>query len=187
MLRRLFTILSALSLLLCVATAVLWVRSLRRVDQVACVGASEDAYIRTVSAWTLNGKLVVTNRKEVLVGEDLPASFTVAAESRVLSPDGAGLIEQSLEMTGFHFAGFGWHPVDEEAHYRLAGFKETGGDVTVPFWFLAAAFAVAPLCWLRRRQARRVRGGCLKCGYDLRATPSRCPECGAVASDGVTP
>jgi hypothetical protein len=53
--------------------------------------------------------------------------------------------------------------------------------VGIPEWFLAIFCLSAPLLWWRRRrreQCSREGYRCV-CGYDLRATPDRCPECGA--------
>jgi hypothetical protein len=61
----------------------------------------------------------------------------------------------------------------------------TGGAGTwsVRLWPFALALGVLPLIVASTyvRAARRARlGRCPTCGYDLRATPARCPECGGV-------
>jgi hypothetical protein len=51
--------------------------------------------------------------------------------------------------------------------------------VPYPYLLLASGAAAAWSVHALRRHRRRSRAGeCANCGYDLRATPDRCPECG---------
>jgi hypothetical protein len=53
--------------------------------------------------------------------------------------------------------------------------------LTVPYEVLAAVTAIVPIGWVSRilRSQRRVLHGlCPTCGYDLRFSADRCPECG---------
>ena len=53
--------------------------------------------------------------------------------------------------------------------------------IPVVFFGLMVGITYAPI---RRRRKRKKLGLCVKCGYDLRASKGRCPECGeAFAND----
>ena len=64
-------------------------------------------------------------------------------------------------------------------------------ELQVPMWFLEVLL-VLPLTWwsikfVRQRRGANRKGLCATCGYDLRATPERCPECGHAVTLSLGP
>jgi len=59
--------------------------------------------------------------------------------------------------------------------------RREGWTVEVPYWLLALITLSGPAALTIRSvrsRRRRLRGLCPRWGYDLRASPGRCPECG---------
>jgi hypothetical protein len=180
MIRRLFTLLSALSLVICVATCVLWVRGHFVEDSLAWRRSDAHSLLRSspghlildvnVSGWSAV--------PPAFTHETAPPNPNAVHEARM-----SGLVlnvgPQDTWVWGER-AGFAWS--------RWAG---NGGNsismLVVPVWAATAATGLLPLAWcgaaaLRSRARRRARRDslCPGCGYDLRASPGRCPECGAM-------
>jgi hypothetical protein len=62
-------------------------------------------------------------------------------------------------------------------------------NLIIPFWLLTTLTAILPLFEIPfllgafEKSMRKTHGLCLNCGYDLRASPTTCPECGRTISD----
>jgi hypothetical protein len=169
MIRRMFTFASALSLLLCVGAAVLWVRSYFIWDSI------DDAHSR----WSI---VVHSDWGDVLVH----ASATTHSE-RLGRRWEYESTKAGRAVTG-QFIGFGRPLVSIEDHDG----KVTGHQPVYcfPHWAVVVAFGLMPAIVIARRgrQRRKSRGGaCRTCGYDLRASSGRCPECGTpIPAAGTT-
>ncbi len=98
-------------------------------------------------------------------------------------PPPPGWLDPGADTPEYGFAGLGWTrrgPVPSPVSSPFP-FARQYDSVTVPFWFVGGLLVVVPAAFLlrSRRRQRAVRlGQCRTCGYDLRATPDRCPECG---------
>ena len=174
MLRRLWNLALFLSLLLCVAATVIWTFGIQGV-----AGFGRDPRV---------------------LFELLPNRVAGAIESpRTVPSDVVNLPSLAAHGRIYRFAGFEYH-CGEESHYvdlgaiGLRSFVHeyhAANRVVVPYWAVIAITATIVLLGIRswraeiRTKARSAAGECVHCGYDLRATPGRCPECGAPVTQKV--
>lgn len=81
-----------------------------------------------------------------------------------------------------------WLPFSFERGQPAETFSESppyagGWQVTGSYWLILTVVAILPgwqMLALLARRRRTGRGLCRRCGYDLRASADRCPECGTL-------
>ena len=166
--RRLLNLLTALSLLLCVAVVALWVRSgpMMRLDSVGRGWESCD-----FSAISAGRRLCVMVGYWKGRSQTYPWEWRSEGQTRGFEP----AYPPARTLLGLGWRTRYWPRRDPPL------VTMTNIAVVIPYWQIALIGAALPtgrmVSWARRR--RYAPGRCPACGYDLRATPDRCPECGA--------
>jgi hypothetical protein len=194
--RRLLNILTTLSVLLCVAVCVLWVRSY-------AVGNDVTGSAARGPAWTLGSQ-----SGGLLIALRWPGHVDRTCTWTRFDPDPRfqrALPSLRVQMTRGRSSHWRWSRgrvgvwtgagdlveswISDRPNRTFGPVRYAGA--IFPHWLLAAAAAVpttAAIALHFRRSMRRHKpaGLCRACGYDLRATPDRCPECGTIASVSTT-
>jgi hypothetical protein len=157
--RRLVNLLAALSLLLCAAAVVMWApsRILNRATRFWLGGEHllmvVDLYPRDVIVCFVRGSALRECEMYFCRRTSVP----------------------TLDPWNRNWLGFGTDA------YLDQGFRGWERWIAIPYWSILCTTAALPLAhlaaYVKRRRSHQT-GFCVQCGYDLRATPERCPECG---------
>jgi hypothetical protein len=201
--RRVFTIVSAVSLVLCLATAMLWVRSYWAADSATMTRSHKYEIVSTNGivlwgVWTNYAATVkivdessTSTSVSVLKGAQRPYPQNTVAIS-IGNPGSVTLPSTAAGSDAWSQSKVNQGVVDitpgAPSVARGRPSYEDGHGCIIRDRLLVMVTGTLPLTWLiveyyRRAQRRRqLRGLCRRCGYDLRATPDRCPECGLVTA-----
>jgi hypothetical protein len=182
---------TAVFLLLFVATAASWAASYRLPHSLPLPGGARERRLvfnrGTVQLWR-------TRRLDVVARA--PDGTATVAEVPLDFAGGVQYGEQS-RWWPLSFRPVPWRPVMSMRTTYGGSIRNPDGKyveigmssdvLAVSHWLLALLFLAAAAPGVARRVASRRRAGaCLRCGYDLRATPGRCPECGTPAAVSTT-
>ncbi len=188
--RKLFTLASALSLLLCLATLVLWARSYYRLDCVSLCFASHLEIAARLEQGT--AALMLTRFPKAHVETKFEAHAWRYSTNELF--ESWSWMMYRFPSSFFVRELWGY----EEGHFPGARIyssrQEADADSAIPdykrwylmprLWVVVAAFGILPLASVLRFWARRCRAGeCQSCRYDLTGNTSGvCPECGTAVT-----
>ena len=167
--RRLLNLVTALSLGASVLAAAMWVRSrpMMRLDSVSRGFESYD-----FSAISGGGRFAVIVGSWPGKAQTYPWEWQHDAQTYGFQP----AYPPDRTLLGLGWRTRYWMRRDPPVTMM------TSRVLIVPYWQLVLLGATLPawrlVSWARRRRRRRP-GHCPRCGYDLRASNDRCPECGA--------
>jgi hypothetical protein len=150
------TVLSLTSLALCI-------RSVFVNDILQHMAIGKEKTARGVMTWS--GKLSYRSLSAPLTIQSLPGGWHYRS-----TPNDSEIIYAPIGDT---FLGF----EATQKYAGTAGAMISGLRISIPLLLPFAVFAIPPAFWWSRRR-KYPEGHCQKCGYDLRETPERCPECG---------
>jgi hypothetical protein len=174
--RRLFDVLAGASLVALVAVCVFWFRSYRHSERVDWRNAGGWRSIRSAAGSVEVSLLSADWSKH-------PNQFHGPKYQRELAQSPFNYMLLMCSSVGDTFADHQWRGFEwNERRNRIQGTLHA--RAVAPMWSVAMLTGLPPLgwgaAWLRRRVrgCSRRPGFCRGCGYDLRATPQRCPECG---------
>jgi hypothetical protein len=186
--RYILNAIALLSLLLCAAVVTLGVRGRQTAEDFLFNRATSDGRtLRFLQIWSSGGGI------RVLIGaqwwNDLAYANARQAPAIQHSEYSLGPASYPIDRSGNGIASY-WHGLEYYRDtYSIPGrFAMGRRAITAPCWLLAGVTGILPAWRLARliqaiRRRRRPRIGlCPNCGYDLRATPDRCPECGAMTT-----
>ncbi len=191
--RRLAALAAALSLVLCVVTAILWARSLCMAGLTVYAardfptGWNTQLHHFFGMRWQHGWLQVYRDGYEGPRGRD---PFNVLL--RALHPRAPKHRPITRVVAMATYSSSPDDPWQAEPHFARGRSYGPDADrswaVAFPGWLLPLVLAPWPAVAAHRAIRRRRRAGlgrCSHCGYDLRATPDRCPECGAVPASAV--
>jgi hypothetical protein len=184
--RLLFCTLTCLSLVFSLASVVLWAMSYR-----------SDPLVKTYGDWVNIGMGRVREIK-ISAGSGWLTVFRARGFANSLS-NGIANPYQSIDVAnqtdrkfwGFELSREDLYVVEDvdgpnvvpgtqqilahEAELQIHLTWITAATAILPFW----SFIILGRRWIRKRRNMSPYA-CVRCGYDLRATPEKCPDCGAI-------